>query len=312
MSGSARPIDPPLVSVLIPTRNRCARLFTTLRSVLAQHDVNLEIVVVDDGSQDDTDKMVARLGDPRIRLVRNECPRGESGARNRGLEETRGIWVAFLDDDDLWAPNKLARQLSALQGTRREWAYTGDVVVDGELRIVSGEPPPSPEEMTDALGRYNSVPAGASNVIVSSRLLAEVGPFDGGLRRTADWDMWLRLARHGPPAWVRSPLVANCIHGTNMFKDMTILFQELDVLARRHQIPVDRARHYRWAAWHALGDGQRWKALRYYGGAIRQGDLRSIGRAVIALLRPVGTGRPREEMSDEWASDARRWLDDFR
>ena len=123
------------------------------------------------------------------------------------------------------------------------------------------------------------MPAGASNVIVSSRLLAEVGPFDGGLRRTADWDMWLRLARHGPPAWVRSPLVANCIHGTNMFKDMTILFQELDVLARRHQIPVDRARHYRWAAWHALVDGQRWKALRYYGGAIRQGDLRSIGRA---------------------------------
>ena len=87
------------------------------------------------------------LDDPRIRLVRNESPRGESGARNRGLEETRGIWVAFLDDDDLWAPHKLARQLSALQSTRREWAYTGDVVVDGELRIVSGEPPPSPEEI---------------------------------------------------------------------------------------------------------------------------------------------------------------------
>ena len=56
-----------------------------------------------------------------------------------------------------------------------------------------------------------------------------------------------------------------------MFKDMTIMFQELDVLARRHGIPVDRARHYRWAAWGALVDGRRWKALRYYGGAIAAG-----------------------------------------
>src|SRR4029450_5934077 len=123
------------------------------------------------------------------------------------------------------------RQCVSLRDAGREWAYTGDIVVDGELRILSGGPPPSPEELIESLRRYNSVPAGASNVIVSSRLLSQVGPFDPGLRRTADWDMWLRLARDGPPAWVRSPLVANCIHGANMYKDMSILFHELDVLA---------------------------------------------------------------------------------
>lgn len=304
-------IDKPLVSVVIPTRNRRARLFTTLRSVLAQRDVNLEVVVVDDGSQDETDEMVAGLGDPRIRLVRNAAPRGESGARNRGLEETRGVWVAFLDDDDLWAPDKLARQLQALHDTGREWAYTGDVVIDSELRILSGAPPPSPEELIEWLPAYNSVPAGASNVIVSSRLVAQVGPFDPGLKRTADWDMWLRLARGGPPAWVPCPLVANCIHSTNMSKDMTILFQELNVLASRHGIRVDRARHYRWAAWGALVDGRRWDALRYYGGAIAAGDLWSIGRAAIGLLRPGGTGTPREERGDAWTAEARRWLDEL-
>jgi glycosyltransferase involved in cell wall biosynthesis len=297
--------------VLIPTHNRSRRLFTTLHSVLAQRGVNLEIVVVDDGSQDDTDRMVAGLGDPRIRLVRNESPRGESGARNRGLEETRGVWVAFLDDDDLWAPDKLNRQLQALRDTGREWAYTGDIVVDGELRILSGGPPPSPEELIESLRRYNSVPAGASNVIVSSRLLSQVGPFDPGLRRTADWDMWLRLARDGPPAWVRSPLVANCVHSTNMSKDMTILFWELNVLAGRHGIPVDWARHYRWAAWSALADGRRWEALRYYGGAIAAGDLRSIGRATIGLLRPIRGGTPRER-ADPWTEEARRWLDELK
>jgi glycosyltransferase involved in cell wall biosynthesis len=312
MSGTARPIEKPLVSVLIPTHNRSKRLFMTLRSVLAQRDVNLEIVIVDDGSRDDTDKMVASLSDPRIRMVRNESPRGESGARNRGLQEARGVWVAFLDDDDLWAPDKLDRQLQALRDTRREWAYTGDIVVDGEFRIVSGGPPPSPEEVIETLGRYNSVPAGASNVIVSSRLLSQVGSFDTGLRRTADWDMWLRLVRQGPPAWVRSPLVANCVHGANMSKDMPILFRELEVLARRHRIPVDRARHYRWAAWNALVDGRRWRALRYYGGAIGAGDLRSIGRAAIGLLRPFGAGAARGERGDAWAAEARRWLDDLR
>jgi glycosyltransferase involved in cell wall biosynthesis len=311
VSGDAGVVEKSLVSVLIPTRDRCQRLVTTLRSALAQRDVNLEVVVVDDGSEDGTSKMVAGLGDPRIRLIRNESPRGESGARNRGLEVTRGVWVAFLDDDDLWAPDKLDRQLQALRDTRREWAYTGDVVVDGEFRILSGGPPPSPEEVIETLGRYNSVPAGASNVIVSSLLLSQVGPFDTALRRTADWDMWLRLARDGPPAWVRSPLVANCIHGANMYKDMTILFHELDVLARRHRIPVDWARHYRWAAWDALVDGRRWKALRYYGGAIAAGDLRSIGRATIALLRPVSATTSRER-GDVWTAEARRWLEELR
>jgi glycosyltransferase involved in cell wall biosynthesis len=304
-------VEKPLVSVVIPTRNRCRRLVTTLRSALAQRGVNLEIVVVDDGSQDETDRMVVGLGDARIRLVRNESPRGESGARNRGLEETRGVWVAFLDDDDLWAPDKLNRQLQALRDTGREWAYTGDIVVDGELRILSGGPPPSPEELIESLRRYNSVPAGASNVIVSSRLLSQVGPFDPGLRRTADWDMWLRLARDGPPAWVRRPLVANCVHSTNMSKDMTILFRELSLVAGRHGIPVDWARHYRWAAWGALVDGRRWEALRYYRGAIAAGDLLSIGRATIGLLRPIRASTPRES-ADPWIAEARRWLDELR
>jgi glycosyltransferase involved in cell wall biosynthesis len=311
VNGAAQVVENPLVSVVIPTRNRCRRLSMTLRSALAQRDVNLEVVVVDDGSQDDTYKMVTDLGDPRIRLVRNESPRGESGARNRGLEETRGMWVAFLDDDDLWGPDKLTRQLQALWDTRREWAYTGDIEVDGELRILGGAPPPPPEELMESLRRHNSVPAGASNVIVSSRLLSQVGSFDPGLRRTADWDMWLRLAREGPPAWVRSPLVANCIHAANMSKDMTLMFQELEVLARRHGIPVDWARHYRWAAWGALADGRRLEALRYYGGAIAAGDLRSVGRATIALVRPLGAGT-RRERADPWTAEARRWLDELK
>jgi glycosyltransferase involved in cell wall biosynthesis len=299
-----------LISVVIPTRDRCRRLLMTLRSALAQRAVPLEIVVVDDGSQDDTYEMVTDLGDPRIRLVRNESTRGESGARNRGVSEAKGRWVAFLDDDDFWAPDKLSRQLQALLETGREWAYAGDIVVDGELRIVHGAPPPPPEELMASLRHHNSVPSGASNVVASSKLLSRVGPFDPGLKRTADWDMWLRLAQEGPPAWVRSPLVANCVHSANMSRDMRVLFQELDLLARRYGIPVDRARHYRWAAWTALVDGQRWEALHYYAAAVAAGDLRSVGRAAVALVRPAGA-HIRTEEPDAWTTEARTWVDEL-
>ena len=299
-----------VISVVIPTRDRCRRLLLALRSVLAQRGVNLDVVVVDDASQDDTCEKVMRLAEPRVRLVRNESPQGESGARNRGLAAASGSWVAFLDDDDLWAPDKLCRQLQAVQETGREWAYGGEVMVDSELRILDGASPPPPEEVMESLERHNSVPAGASNVIVSSKLLSRVGPFDVGLRRTADWDMWLRLGRIGPPAWVCGPLVAICIHPGNMSRDMPAMFRELEVLARRYKIPVDRARHYRWAAWAALQDGHRREALRYYARAVAAGDFRSIGRAAVALMRPA-SARISTEKTDAWTTEARAWLDEL-
>jgi glycosyltransferase involved in cell wall biosynthesis len=310
MTEAARTADPPVVSVVIPTRNRRRRLCVALRSALAQQAVALEVVVVDDGSQDDTSEMVRGLADARVRLVRHESPLGESGARNRGIAEARGRWVAFLDDDDLWAPQKLSRQLQALLRSGRDWAYCGEVMVDSDLRILNGASPPSPGEVMQSLERHNSVPAGASNVIVNSKLLSRVGWFDEALKRTADWDMWLRLARMGPPDWVCSPLVAICIHSGNMSRDMPVMFRELDVLGRRYGIRIDRARHYRWAAWTALLEGQRWQAVRYYARAVRQGDLRSLGRAAIAVIRPQFTAT-RAPTSDTWTAEARVWVNDL-
>ena len=300
----------PDVSVILPTRNRCDRVRLTLRSALAQRNVAFEIVVVDDGSSDGTAQMVEAWGEPRIRLVRNHISVGESGARNRGIQEARGTWIAFLDDDDLWAPDKLALQLEALRVTGRSWAYGGEVVVDGDHNLLHGSPPPTPEEVGSALDRHNAVPASASNVVVASDLLARVGSFDTGLRRTPDWDMWLRLIRAGPPAYVRDPVVAITVHPGNMSRDMDLLFEELDVLASRHQIPVDRARHHRWAAWSSMVDGRRWGAIRHYVRAAAAGDVASIGRGVVALL-PARL-RPRRQLlrsgDREWMDQARTWL----
>ena len=309
MSGRSGAGEPD-VSVIIPTRDRCDRLRLTLRSALAQRGVAFEVIVVDDGSSDGTARMIETLGDARIRLVRNEVSLGESGARNRGIEGASGTWIAFLDDDDLWAPDKLALQLDVLRATRRSWAYGGEVVIDGDLNVLHGAPPPTPENVAASLDRHNAVPASASNVVVASELLARVGPFDTELRRTPDWDMWLRLVRAGPPAYVNRPIVAICVHPGNMSRDMNLLFDELDVLAARYQISVDRARHHRWAAWSSMEDGWRGDAIRHYLRAAAAGDVASIVRAVVALLPP--RFRPRRGLgrsaNREWTYEALAWL----
>jgi glycosyltransferase involved in cell wall biosynthesis len=302
----------PSVSVIIPTRDRRDRVRLAVRSALAQRGVSLEVLVVDDASSDGTGAAVTTLGDERVRVVRNDTSLGEGGARNRGIDAANGEWIAFLDDDDVWAPDKLARQMDELEATGRWWAYGGDVVVDEDLNVLSGSPPPGPEEVAAALTRYNAVPGSASNVVVRSELLGRVGPFDTQLRRTPDWDMWLRLIQHGLPAAVNRPLVAICVHPGNMSRDMEAMFRELDVIAARYGIRVDRARHHRWAAWTALVDGRRADAIRHYARAAAAGDPMSVLRALAALgpfrASPKSSRASSTAGGDPWIEEARTWL----
>jgi glycosyltransferase involved in cell wall biosynthesis len=305
----------PEVSVVIPTRDGSRLLALTLHSVLRQRGVDLEVVVVDDGSDDETAEVAAAFGDPRIRLVRHEVPQGVSAARNRGIAEAKGTWVAFLDDDDLWAPDKLARQLEATRRTGRAWVYAGGVNVDQHLRILDGDLPAPPARVMERLARHNAVPAGASNVVIHADALARVGLFDTRLRNNEDWDMWIRLARLGAPAWVCRPLVALRVHPGNASQNMDRMLQELDVIERRYRIPVDRAAHYRWAAWTCLRAGRQLAALRYYAQAVRVGDVTSAARAVVALVHPgvaeARAARPAHSGSagQAWIAEAQAWLD---
>ena len=102
------------VSVVIPTRNRCSLLARALECVQRQRGVEVEAVVVDDGSEDGTSEYLKRVSGVELAVVRHKRPRGVATARNAGVERASASWVAFLDDDDLWAPDKLARQVAAL------------------------------------------------------------------------------------------------------------------------------------------------------------------------------------------------------
>jgi glycosyltransferase involved in cell wall biosynthesis len=307
----------PHISVVIPTRNRRHLLKLALGSVLRQADVDTEVIVVDDASTDDTAEMVSGLANRRIRFLRQPLCSGVSASRNRGIGEATGEWIAFLDDDDLWAPQKLTQQLEAAEAARRTWVYAGDVNVDEGLRVLTGTPPPTPDEVMASLPRYNPVPTGASNVMVRADALAEAGPFDPQLRRTEDWDMWIRLARAGPPACVPHPLVAYRFHGANVLNDTKAIIEEPDLLAVRYGIPVDRAAMQRRAAWSCLRAGHRLCAARHYARAVALGDVKSLGRAAVALFHPaVGSERlfglvRGARVGRQWKREAQAWLDEL-
>ena len=299
------------VSVVIPTRDRPQMLGLGLCSVLRQQGVDVEVLVVDDGVGPGTAALIDRIGIERVHLLRNSGSPGVSGARNSGIAAARGNWVAFLDDDDLWAPDKLATQLAAAGNAGAGWVYAGHVDVDESLCVRSGAPPPPPDVVVADLRRHNAVPAGASNVAVRRDVLDTVGRFDPQLRTSEDWDLWLRLAATGHPAWVPRPLVALRTHAGMASRDVDRMLADIDVIAERYRLPVDRARHRRWAAWTCLEYGRRGAALRHYARAIAAGDLTSVGRAVVALAYPH-VARPDQPLNDDWTRDAQAWLEGLR
>src|SRR5262245_9487013 len=121
----------PEVSVVIPTYNRAGFLKTAITSALAQTLQNFEIIVVDDASQDDTEKILRQFQDSRIRLIRHKTNQGVAAARNTGVVNSKGKFIAFLDDDDQWFPQKLEKQLRVLEKNPTVGVvYTGSFAVD--------------------------------------------------------------------------------------------------------------------------------------------------------------------------------------
>jgi len=180
------------VTVIIPTHNRRRLLARTLHSVLAQKDVDLEVVVVDDGGLDDTASLIESLDDARVRFVRHPKSRGVSAARNSGIERATSAWLAFVDDDDLWAPDKLCSQLGALAADPSAgWSCTGSVNIDAQCQISGWATPPRDPAVADLLLRQNWVPGGGSGVMASRDLTLEIGGFDEALSNIADWDFYI-------------------------------------------------------------------------------------------------------------------------
>lgn len=281
----------PLISVVIPTRNRWRLLRDTLGGVLRQEEVSFEVVIVDDGSEDGTYEHLAQIRDPRIRVRRNEQGTGVARARNAGIELARGEWLAFLDDDDLWSPRKLRIQLDALRREGSEWVLGAALVVDQDRRVVGIEPPRTVDEIPRLLLTFNAVPGGCSGVMARTSLVRQVGCFDERLRILADWDLWIRLSTQARASVSPGIEMAYVKHAQNMTAiDLQGVVAELEVLAAKHGsigFSPDGIWFSRWLAGSYRRSGQSRCAIRaYLDGAVRYRSLGNVVRAAGTLAGP--------------------------
>ena len=122
---------------------------------------------------------------------------GAAAARNDGIDAARGEWIAFLDDDDAWAPRKLRVQLDAVRSAGADFAYAAVVTVDDRGRALYTSAPPAPERLAADMIAKSGIPAGSSNVLVRTELVRRLGGFDEQLANLDDWDLWIRLASAG-------------------------------------------------------------------------------------------------------------------
>lgn len=193
------------VSVVIPTHNRASLLPRALRSVLEQTRIPDEVVVVDDGSTDNTTSVVEEEF-PEVRLLSQEN-RGVSAARNRGIMTTSGDWVAFLDSDDEWAPEKLERQLAALR-LRSEFqvCHTDEIWIRNGRRV---NPRRKHAKYGGRIFRY-CLPLCAmspSSVLIHRSVFERVGLFDEALPACEDYELWLRICSRFPVLYLDELLV---------------------------------------------------------------------------------------------------------
>lgn len=193
-----------LVSVVLPTRNRAHTLPRAVRSVLAQSYDKLELVVVDDASEDDTRAVLSRIGDPRLHVVHNAERLGVSGARNAGIAQARGEWVAFQDSDDEWRIDKLSTQVAAIT-SEAVLVLCGDVVVNDIGMSYMGIDDPA--AVVDVTAHVVSRIPGAPCWLARRDVLLGVGGFDTQMNCFEDWELALRLLAHGRVLMVNEPLV---------------------------------------------------------------------------------------------------------
>jgi len=184
----------PLIPVVVPVYNGEQTIKETIESVLNQTFANLELIVVNDGSLDSTLNVISNIKDPRLKVFsyRNA---GVAITRNRGIEQSQGEYIAFLDADDLWTSDKLEAQLKALQSNRKaavaySWVdyidESGDFLHHGNHITVNGN---AYEQML-----VENVLENGSNPLIRREALIHVGGFNQSLTPAEDWDMWLRLA----------------------------------------------------------------------------------------------------------------------
>ena len=195
----------PQVSVILPTYNRAHLIERAVRSVLDPSFEDVEVIVVDDGSTDDTPDVIARIKDARVRYVRLDENEGAARARNLAIEAARAPWLAFQDSDDEWLPGKLAAQMEHLENAGSDGCFGQGIMHHGARSWTAPQGfDPARRPLPQVLLRTNVIPM-ATSIVRRDAVLA-AGGFDEALPRLQDWDLWLRVVEHAELSYMGQPL----------------------------------------------------------------------------------------------------------
>lgn len=316
---------PSTVSVIMPSYNSALTVVTSLQSVVLQTRAPLEVIVVDDASSDGTGEAVKAYQVSREQPVGTKViwlPLTENGgparARNRGIAEAGGEWLAFLDADDAWLPERLQTQLE-LAATHPDIALwcgkTEPLVEQDSAEVVSGDQE-GDRRRIELEEFITENPVATSTVLVKKKVLEEVGGFDEQFRGPEDYDLWMRIVRNRPAMLIDRPLSRyRYVPGSLSMDDRTFLPQVLRVLDKAFgsggaletygEFRESAVSNQLWnASWMAFHRGDRAAAIRYWWRAWRmsRGSRRPIARAWLRLLARYALGRPQAagDGTEEW------------
>lgn len=281
--------DEPLVSIVIPAYNAAWCVGRAIDSVLAQTWPHLDLIVVNDGSTDRTTDVVAAYG---ARLTCVDQPNaGMSAARNAGIAAARGEYIAFLDADDRWQPEKLARQMDLMRASD-DLAFCSAAArfesPDGDGLGEWSCPPGGSATLADIFRNHAAIAGGASSVLARTALVRELGGFDAALRGAEDTDLWIRLTARGRFACIPEPLVVVLKHPQSVSRNYESMRRgSLTMLRKNRSLLPRELQGAFWRETYAgfLCDYAKW--------AYRQGETRlAVGDVIAAAATaPLARGR---------------------
>jgi glycosyltransferase involved in cell wall biosynthesis len=227
----------PKVSVIIPTYNRAEYLCSAIRSVLSQTFQDFEIIVVDDASTDNTNEIVDGFNDSRIKYIRHETNKGGSAARNTGIKMSSGEYIAFLDDDDEWLPEKLELQVNLMENSSPKVGvvYTGFLILDRSTgKVLTQRIPSKRGYLFNELAKGNCIGT-TSTPLLRKECFEKVGLFDENLPSSQDYDMWIRVSKEFHLEYIGKPLVKYYIHDNKISNSREAVIRGMETVLKKHE-----------------------------------------------------------------------------
>lgn len=236
----------PTASIVIPTLNRAHLVTRAIKSVLTQTYQDFEIIVVDDGSIDETEKVIKSCNNKRIKYIKHKKTKGPGAARNTGIEAAIGYYIAFLDSDDEWLPTKLEKQINLFKKTtfNAGLIYCGVAHIDQINRNVKEKWIPKYRGYTFKKNlSENFVVSGSSTVIVQRKALEKAGKFDESLTSCEDWDLWIRIAKYYEFDFVPEILVNCFAHSERISSNFERVVLGLKLFSKNYKKEIDKQRN---------------------------------------------------------------------